>query len=169
MTIADSLLPEFDHEMATTRRLLERVPEDRFAWQPHGKSMTLGRLASHLSEIPEWGYEACTADEIDVAPEGKEPPKPHVHTARGTLLAAFDTNVAKAREAIAGTDDANMMRGWSLKGGGQTYFTMPKIAVLRAWVLNHNVHHRGQLSVYLRLLDVPVPSIYGPSADERGG
>ncbi len=169
MTIAESLLPEFDHEMATTRRLLERVPEDRFAWQPHEKSMTLGRLASHLSEIPEWGYEACASDEIDVAPDGKEPPKPHVHTARDDVLAAFDANVTKARAAIAGTDDATMMRGWSLKGGGQTYFTMPKIAVLRSWVMNHNVHHRGQLSVYLRLLDVPVPAIYGPSADERGG
>jgi uncharacterized damage-inducible protein DinB len=169
MTLADALLPEFDHEMATTRRLLERVPEHRFDWQPHEKSMTLGRLASHLSEIPDWGFEACTGDEIDVAPEGKERPKPHVHESRFDLLNAFDANVAKARDAIARTDDATMMRDWSLKGGGQTYFTLPKIAVIRAWVMNHNVHHRGQLSVYLRLLDVPVPSIYGPSADERGG
>jgi uncharacterized damage-inducible protein DinB len=169
MTIAESLLPEFDHEMATTRRLLERVPEDRFGWRPHEKSMTLGRLASHLAEMPDWGYEVCTGDEIDLAPQGAEPQKPAVHTARAELLAAFDAAVAKAREAIARTDDATMMRDWSAKGGDQTYFTMPKVAVLRAWVLNHNVHHRGQLSVYLRLLDVPVPAIYGPSADERGG
>jgi len=166
MTIAESLLPEFDHEMATTRRLLERVPEDRFGWQPHEKSMTLGRLASHLSEIPDWGYEACSVDELDIPPDAL---KPRVHATRMELLSAFDASTAKARAAIAGTDDAAMMRGWTLKGGGQTYFTMPKLSVLRLWVLNHAVHHRGQLSVYLRLLGVPVPAIYGPSADERGG
>jgi len=169
MTIAETLLTEFDHEMAITRRLLERVPEEQFGWQPHQKSMSLGRLASHLSEIPEWGYEACAVDELDMAPDGAEPHKPHVHTSRVELLAAFDANITKARAAIVGTDDAAMERGWTLKGGGQTYFTMPKIAVLRAWVMNHNVHHRGQLSVYLRLLGVPVPAIYGPSADESGG
>jgi uncharacterized damage-inducible protein DinB len=143
-----------------------RLPEGQFAWQPHPKSMTLGRLAEHLAELPQWVGAAVTQTGIDLAtarrPEGYESP-----ASRAAVLAMFDTNVAAARTALAGRSDAELMAPWSLLRGGQTVFTMPKAGVLRAFVLNHIVHHRGQLSVYLRLHDVTLPSIYGPSADEQ--
>jgi uncharacterized damage-inducible protein DinB len=166
MTIADTLLPEFDREMASTRRLIERVPDDRLTWQPHQKSMTLGRLAEHLGELATWGRLTISAPEVDLEqmarPAGHQPPG-----SRAALLAAFDAQVAQARAALSGRTDAELMAPWTLRRGAQTFFTMPKVTCWRTFVMNHLVHHRGQLSVYLRLLDVPLPSIYGPSADEQ--
>jgi len=162
MAIADSLLPEFDREMTVTRKLLERVPEDRFAWKPHTRSMSLGELASHIATLPGWGAVTLNQSEIDMGGTNTSV----VAASRADLLARFDGNVAGTRAALAGKSDAEMMAKWSLKQNGRTLFTMPKTAVWRSFVLNHLVHHRGQLSVYLRLNDVPVPAMYGPSADE---
>jgi uncharacterized damage-inducible protein DinB len=162
MAITDALLPEFDKEMTTTRKLLERVPEDKFAWKPHQKSMSLVELATHLATLPSWGAVTLNQGEIDMG--GANPNTAVV--SRADLLARFDKNVADTRAALAGKSDAEMMAPWSLKQNGQTLFTMPKTAVWRSFVVNHLVHHRGQLSVYLRLNDVPVPAMYGPSADE---
>lgn len=167
MTIAQALLPEFDQEMTATRKLLERVPEDRFDWSPHEKSMTLGRLASHLAELPMWTAVTLEQDEFDMnPPEGEqqwESPQP---ASVREILELFDRNAAEAREKIASAGDATFFAHWSLKSGGETLFAMPKMGVIRNFVLNHGIHHRGQLSVYLRLLDVPVPQTYGPTADE---
>jgi uncharacterized damage-inducible protein DinB len=162
MTIVDSLIPEFDHEMATTRKVLERVPEERFDWKPHEKSFSLGVLATHVATLPTWGTETLTRSEINLV--GNNPPT--AAPSKNELLTTFDKNVADAREALAGKTDPELMAMWSLKRNGKTVFSMPKTTVLRSFVLNHLIHHRAQLTVYLRLLDIPVPSIYGPSADE---
>ena len=163
MALAAALLPEFDHEMANTRKTLERVPEDRFGWKPHEKSMTLGRLTSHIAELPRWGAVTFERDFLDLAhPEGHA----LVATSRAAALQAFDANVAAARAALAAAGDEYLLQPWTLRMGDKTIFTLPRIAVLRAMVMNHMIHHRAQLGVYLRLNDVPVPSIYGPSADE---
>jgi uncharacterized damage-inducible protein DinB len=162
MPLTDALLPEFDHEMTTTRKLLECVPEDRFDWKPHARSMSLGDLATHLANLASWGRTTLEQSELDVA---ATPPAPAM-TSRRQLLATFDENVAATRAALAGRSDAELMVPWALKREGKTIFSMPKAAVWRSFVLNHLIHHRGQLSVYLRLQDVPLPSIYGPSADE---
>jgi len=162
MLIVDSLIPEFDHEMATTRKVLERVPEERFDWKPHEKSFSLGVLAKHVATLPTWGTETLSRSEIDLV--GNNPPTSA--TSKNELLTAFDKNVGDARAALAGKSDAELMAMWSLKRNGKTVFSMPKTTVLRSFVLNHLIHHRAQLTVYLRLLDIPVPSIYGPSADE---
>ena len=162
MPIVDALLPEFDHEMTTTRKVLERVPADRFDWKPHAKSFSLGALATHVAALPTWGAEALTRSEFDIA-DSQPPTAPPSKTA---LMAAFDKSVTTTRSALAGKTDAEFMATWTLTRGGKAIFSMPKANVLRSFVLNHLIHHRGQLSVYLRLLDVPVPSIYGPSADE---
>lgn len=167
MSFVEATLHELQKEAATTRRLLERIPDDKFDWTPHPKSMTMGRLASHLAEIPEWAQGAIIFDEFDMHPPGQEMLVGVQHTSTASLLAAFDANVAKATQALAATDDSVMGDNWSLKMQGQALFTMPRAVVIRIWVLNHLVHHRGQLSVYLRLNDIPVPSIYGPSADEE--
>lgn len=161
MPIVDRLLPEFDHEMTTTRKVLERVPEDKFDWKPHTKSFSLGALAAHVAALPAWGTEALTQLEVDAAGQ-----PPAVPPSKAKLIAAFDANVSTARSALAGKTDGELMATWTLKRRGKAIFSMPKANVLRSFILNHLVHHRGQLSVYLRLLDVPVPSIYGPSADE---
>ncbi|MGH9256134.1 MAG: DinB family protein [Vicinamibacterales bacterium] len=162
MAMVDALLPEFDHEMTNTRKVLERVPEERFDWKPHVKSFSLGTLATHVATLPTWGTETLRRSDIDI---GNNPP-PGALPSKGELLAAFDRNVAEARAALAGISDAELMASWSLKRNGKTIFSMPKAAVLRSFVFSHLIHHRAQLTVYLRLLDVPVPSIYGPSADE---
>jgi uncharacterized damage-inducible protein DinB len=163
--ITQGLLHELEMEMPSTRKTLERIPE-KFDWAPHQKSMTLGRLAQHLSELPDWAVKAISLDELDLAPPGVQPPPPQVATSREQVLANFDKNLAGARAALAGTNDEHLMKPWSLKMGGKTILTMPRVAVLRNFVLNHNVHHRAQLGVYLRLNNVAVPSVYGPSADE---
>ncbi|MCC7126842.1 MAG: DinB family protein [Acidobacteria bacterium] len=164
MNLADALLPEYDREMGLTRKLLERIPDDKFAWAPHAKSMPLGRLAEHLAELGYWMAMTVNQSEFDLAtgrPEGYRSP-----ATRDAVLAMFDSAVTTSRGVLNDRTDAELMAPWTLKRGGQELFTMPKAVVIRNFVLNHIVHHRGQLSVYLRLLDVPVPSIYGPSADE---
>jgi uncharacterized damage-inducible protein DinB len=162
MAMSAALLPEFDHEMATSRTVIERVPEDKYGFKPHEKSMTAGRLASHIAEMPNWATTGITQDSLDLAGGYK----PFEAASRAELLAAFDKAAAGARAAIAGASDETLFSNWSLKNGDKTLMTMPKIAVVRTFVMNHIIHHRGQLSVYLREMNVPVPSIYGPSADE---
>ncbi len=162
MSISQSLLSEFDQESAGTRKTLERVPEDKLDFQPHPKSMTLGRLAQHLSEMPGWGVLTVNSTEF-VMPESYQPPP---ITTAASLLADYDKNVAGLRAALAAASDEDLMQPWSLKMGGRVIFTMPRVAVLRGMVFNHMIHHRAQLAVYLRLNDVPVPALYGPSADE---
>ena len=167
MSIAQSILPEFDHEMATTRKLIERTPIAQMAWKPHEKSMSLGQLVAHLATLPGWGVVTMAQTELDLNPPGGEGYKtPSFDSVEG-LLAEFDKNVAGSRAAIAAAADGDFMVGWSLKNGGHTVFTLPRIAVLRSFVMNHVIHHRGQYSVYLRLNNVPLPSMYGPTADER--
>jgi len=162
MSMTQAILQEFDNEAKTTRRVLERVPADKFEWQPHPKSMTLGYLALHTAMVP--GFICGWACEDETKLTGNKGPNP-VTTA--DLLAAHDKSVAKMRETMEQLGDAGLMKSWKATAGDQTIFEMPKIALIRSIALNHWYHHRGQLSVYLRLLDVPVPSIYGPSADEN--
>ncbi len=166
MSIAQSLLPEYDHEMATTRKHLERAPFADWAWKPHAKSMTLGGLASHLVEVPSWVAPTLTRTELDMNPPGGPAYASPTFGSVAALLAAFDANVQQGRAALAATSDADFMVPWSLKSGGQVLMTMPRIAVVRSFVMNHLIHHRGQFTVYLRLRDVPLPQTYGPSADE---
>jgi uncharacterized damage-inducible protein DinB len=163
-----ALMMEFDHEMAITRKALERVPDGKLAWKPHEKSMTMGQLASHLAELPSWTIATIREDKLDVAPPGGPAWEPFKATSTASALATFDKNVAGARAALAEASDGVLMQPWSLLKGGVMVMTMPKIACLRGFIFNHNVHHRAQLGLYLRLNDVPVPSTYGPSADEGG-
>ena len=166
MAISDSILSEFDQEMAGTRRTLERVPVDKFDWKPHEKSMSMGGLATHLSNLPSWTTYTLAHDSLDLAPGGEALPTANIPETAEELLATFDSNVATAREIIGRTADPDFMKLWQLQRNGVTLLTLPKVAVLRGFVMNHNIHHRAQLGVYLRLNDIPVPSIYGPSADE---
>lgn len=163
MSLAEKLLPEFDHEMSGTRRVLERVPLERYDWAPHAKSFSLGRLANHLAGLLRWGSGAMSTREFDFAQGGYTPSN---FRTRDELLAGFDANLAATRAAIAGAQDAAFHEPWTLRNGEHVIFTLPRAAVLRSMVFNHNIHHRGQMTVYLRLLDVPVPGLYGPSADE---
>ena len=165
MALKDTLLPEFDHEMGTTRRLLERVPPAHFGWAPHPRSRTLGELAAHLANIPHWAQIACETSQFDAAAAGAAA-RPPVPQSVAELLTRFDENVAAARARLGEQTDASLAAPWTLKQGAHQIFTMPKSAVLRGFVLSHLIHHRGQLTVYLRLRDVPLPAIYGPTADE---
>ncbi|MFI5088218.1 MAG: DinB family protein [Terriglobales bacterium] len=166
MAIAHSLLPEFDMEMANTRKTLERVPDEKFEFKPHPKSGSMGWLAGHLANLPLWAAMTLKDDSLDIAPAAGQPFKLPETKNRKQVLEVFDQNVADAKKGIAAATDEQLMRPWSLLKTGQTIMTMPKIAVLRSFVLNHIIHHRAQMGVYLRLNDIPVPSIYGPSADE---
>jgi len=166
MTISEAILPEFDQEMANTRRTLERVPDDKLGWKPHPKSFTMGALAQHLATMVGWTKETMTLDSFDVAPQGAPPYQPPPMNSRKDILDVFDKGSAAARAALAGASDEQMLKPWSLLNGGKAMFTMPRIAVYRTFVMNHSIHHRAQLGVYLRLNDIPVPAIYGPSADE---
>ena len=166
MAIAHSLLPEFDMEMANTRKTLERVPDEKFEFKPHPKSGSMGWLAGHLANLPLWAVMTLKEDSLDIAPAGGQPFKLPETNNRRQVLELFDQHVAEAKKGIAAATDEQLMRPWSLLKTGQTIMTMPKIAVLRSFVLNHIIHHRAQMGVYLRLNDIPVPSIYGPSADE---
>ena len=169
MTLAATLLPEFDQEMAATRRLLERVPDGISDWQPHPKSMKLGRLATHVAELPKWATHAIRLDELDIAPPGAPPYRGNILPTTAEILALFDANVAEARAALAGASDAEFAKPWSFKVTGKTFWTKPKYEVYRGTALNHLMHHRAQLGVFLRLRDVPIPGTYGPSADEKMG
>jgi uncharacterized damage-inducible protein DinB len=165
MALKDALLPEFDHEMGATRRLLERVPDADLAWKPHAKSFSLGQLAGHIANIPHWVNAALDFSVFDVASAGEDA-RPKDPDSVSAVVNTFDENVKKARAKIAEQSDPALFATWTFKSGAHEIFTMPKIAVLRSFIMNHMIHHRGQLTVYLRLRDVPLPSIYGPTADE---
>jgi uncharacterized damage-inducible protein DinB len=162
--IKEGLLAEFDHEVATTRRLLDRLPDDplRLAWKPHVKSMSLGGLATHLSNLPAWGTTILNASSFDLV---ALPPHAPERTSRTAILAAFDENTRNTRSRMDRTD-AEYLERWTLKRGDQELFSMPRVAAFRTFLMYHLVHHRGQLTVYLRLNDIPVPAVYGPTADE---
>ena len=166
MSIAQSILPEFEQEMAGTRKTIERVPDDKFDWKAHPKSNTVGWVVSHLVEIPGWVEGTLTQDAWDLSPPGGEPYRTPAVAGRQQALELFDANVAAAKAALAKTSDAEFAKDWSLLMNGQTIFTMPRLAVIRTFVLNHSIHHRAILTVYLRLNDLPVPGLYGPSGDE---
>jgi uncharacterized damage-inducible protein DinB len=163
MSISQSLLPEFDHEMASTRRVLERITADKFGWKPHEKSYSLGQLASHVAELPGWVKTTLTTDELDFGAGGY---KPFIAETTEQLLQVFDKNVAEGRAAIAAAGDQEFFKPWALRNNGREIFKLPKAGVLRSFTMSHVIHHRGQLTVYLRLTGIPVPSTYGPSADE---
>ncbi len=167
MTIAESLLPEFEMEMAGTRKVLERVPDDKLDWKAHPKSATIGWVACHLAEIPGWVEGTLTQDSWDINPEGGEPYQSPDLNSRQDILDLFDANCDKARKQFAVTPDEEFAKSWSLLSGGRALITLPKIGVIRTWVLNHTIHHRAHLCVYLRLNDIPVPALYGPSGDEQ--
>lgn len=163
MSMRDLLLSEFDQEMANTRKMLERAPQDRFNYQPHAKSFKLERLAGHIADLPTWALHAMETQFLELEP-GQFPP--FIPASSQELLAHFDEQVSLAHDAIAGASDEDLNAIWTMKWQGKTVVSMPRISVLRFFVLNHMIHHRAQLSVYLRLLNVPVPGMYGPSADE---
>jgi uncharacterized damage-inducible protein DinB len=166
MPIAESLLSEWDVEAFKTRKTLERVPEDRLGWKPHPKSGTLAWLAGHVGMLLGWAALTMTTGEFDYAPVGKPYTPPPAPASRQDLLERFDKANADARAAIAKATDEDLLTPWSLLAGGKAIFTKPRVEVVRSMIMNHSIHHRGQLTVYLRLLDVPVPALYGPSADE---
>jgi len=166
--ITELLLPEFDTEIANTRKTLERVPEEKLDWKPHAKSGAMGWLAGHVANLPSWITIAVRQDSLDLEPGGVPPPRLSPPQSRQELLALFDRNVSEARAALAAATDDHLAKPWTLLKAGRTIFTMPRYSVLRISALNHLVHHRAQLGVYLRLNDVPVPALYGPSADEGG-
>jgi uncharacterized damage-inducible protein DinB len=164
MRLIDPSIMELDREASSTRKMLERVPEGKNEWAPHTKSMTLGKLATHVATLPRWaGF--LEEDAFDLALNAVATPPPPPTTAG--LVALFDKTIGDAKTVLNGFDDARAMGLWTLSMKGKTVFSMPRLAVVRMLILNHSVHHRGQLSVYLRLLDVPVPGMYGPSADEN--
>ena len=163
MTIGEAILPEYDHEMSTTRKTLERVPDDKFSWKPHEKSMTLGRLASHIAEFPQWAITTLQTETLELDPQQKG----YQAASRAELLEKFDKEVVQARQAIASISDEDMFKIWTLKIAGKSVFEMPRAGCLRSMVMNHMIHHRGQLGVFLRLLEIPVPGAYGPSADDK--
>jgi uncharacterized damage-inducible protein DinB len=158
------MINELTHEAAQTRKMLERVPFDKLDYKPHEKSMSLGRLATHVAELPRMITVAFDTDELDFA---KQEYKPHVAQDKTELLQIFDEKVQNALASLHAADNESMMQPWTMRHGEQIFFTLPRIAVVRNVAMNHLIHHRGQLSVYLRLNDVPVPGMYGPTADER--
>jgi uncharacterized damage-inducible protein DinB len=169
MHLSEALLPEFDREMALTRTSIERAPEASFDWKPHPKSPTLAWLVGFLAVLPSWTVMILTQPSLDIEPEGKPPTTPPLPRTILEVLETFDRNVTDARAAILATSNEEFGKAWTLLRNGQKLMSMPRAAVLRGMVMNHMVHHRAQLGVYLRLLDVPVPAIYGPSADEGWG
>ena len=166
MTIGQMMLGEFDQEMQNTRKTLERCPDEKWNWKPHEKSGTVGWLASHIATMPGWLMMTINTEELDYAPVGGPAYQPPKIENRKALLAEFDKNAAEARTALARVSDAEMNKDWKLLAGGKEIFRMPRVACIRGMVLNHIIHHRAQLTVYYRLLGVPVPGLYGPSADE---
>jgi uncharacterized damage-inducible protein DinB len=168
VTIADLILPEFDAETTTTRKVLERVPDDRGEWKPHPKSFPLAHLAQLVARLPGWTMMVTDATEFDIAPPGgNNASQPYSIEKTATLLAEFDKNVTAARAAIARTSDDEFQVPWQFKRGGEVMITQPRYGMLRSMMLNHLVHHRAQLGLYLRMLDQQVPSMYGPTADDH--
>jgi uncharacterized damage-inducible protein DinB len=165
MSIAQSMLGEFDHEMASTRKTLERIPVAKLEYKPDPKSMSLGQLAGHITEMVGWGTMTLTTDSLDMNPGDH---KPFIPTSEHQLLSEFDKNLHTLRATLAGMKDEDMMKTWSLRIGGNVLFSMPRVGVMRTMIMNHIIHHRAQLTVYYRLNGVPVPALYGPSADETG-
>lgn len=167
MTISEMLLPEFDYEMAVTRTTLARIPDEKLDWRPHAKSFTLRELGSHLANLGRWGVLTLTRSEVDLA----DPAMAHMQPlpSAAAMLAAFDEHTVAARAALAAVSDAAMADPWTLRAGDVVYFTQPRLAILRSFFLNHLIHHRAQLGLYLRMLDVPMPFTYGPTADEGMG
>jgi uncharacterized damage-inducible protein DinB len=164
MPLIDSLLPEFDREMGLTRRVLERVPDGQFDWRPHPTSVTLGRLAEHLTEMPLWATTTLTQSNLEATTQ--RPADYQAPATRAEVLALFDGCLKTARGNLINKTDGEFSAPWTLKNHGKEVFTMPKAAVMRNFVLNHMIHHRAQMLVYFRILGVPVPSVYGPSGDE---
>ena len=162
MTIGETLLPEYDEEMKNTRKMLECVPEEKFGWKPHEKSMSLGQLAGHVAELPSFAAIMIGTDKLDLSPDMI----PFVPTSKAELVGKFDKLAAEGREAIARATDDHLSKSWSLVYEGQTLVEGPRTKVLRGMAISHLIHHRGQLTVYLRLLNVAFPGMYGPSADE---
>jgi uncharacterized damage-inducible protein DinB len=162
MPFSQTLLPEFDEEMKNTRKILECVPDGKFDYKPHAKSMTLGGLATHVAGLPSWTTFTLDTEELNLTPDFKQ----EVGNSRAELLAMFDKNVASAREKIGAASDEDWKVIWTLKVSGKTFMSMPRSTVMRSSIMNHLVHHRAQLGVYLRLNDVAIPGMYGPSADE---
>ncbi len=163
MSIAQSFLGEFDHEMANTRKMLERAPSGNPEWRPHEKSFTISRLAGHVAELPRFVINTMKEDGLDLKPGDYTP---FYAKSAKEALEKFDPLVKEARAAIAAASDEDFMKNWTFKFDGQTVFVMPRVAVLRSFCMNHLIHHRAQLTVYYRLNNVPVPALYGPSADE---
>jgi uncharacterized damage-inducible protein DinB len=159
-------LGDLEQELATTRRVLERIPEAHLSWKPHEKSMSLGALASHTANLLHWQTTILRQDEFDLA--SAPPPSPAAPASRDEILRAFDENASAVKDALGEADEAGLGRAWTLRRGAQVLLSRPRAAVLRSMGISHMIHHRAQLCVYLRLLNVPVPSVYGPSADEGG-
>jgi uncharacterized damage-inducible protein DinB len=168
MSIAQTLLPEYDHEIAGTRKELERVPDGRFDYKPHAKSSTLGHLANHLATIPGWLGTTMRETGMDFSDPKVRAAMPAPVGSREALLALFDRCASQGREVLAAVPDGEFQVIWTGKSDGKVVLSMPRIAVYRGLIMSHLIHHRAQLGVYLRMLDVPVPAIYGPSADETG-
>lgn len=162
MNVRESLLPEFDHEMTMTRVVLERLPEAAFEWRPHPKSYTLGGLATHLAQIPHWGTSILSHDFYDLATSTTRDPL----TSLGAVLETFDGHVREVRSALVGLTDGQLLQPWALRRAEKIVLSMPRVSALRGFVVRHLVHHRGQMTVYLRLNGVPLPPLYGPTADE---
>ena len=166
MAIRQILLPDFDQEMTNTRKVLERIPADKLEWKAHPKSNTIGWVGLHVADIPGWPAFILPQDSLDIAPPGGEPYRTPAVESVQAILDRFDTSVAAGRAALEAASDDDFAKPWSLLSGGKVIFTQPRSIVLRTSVLNHLIHHRAHLCVYLRLNDVPVPGLYGPSADE---
>jgi uncharacterized damage-inducible protein DinB len=164
--IAQSFINELKNESIATRKMLELIPLEKSDWKPHEKSMTLGRLSSHVAELPTWISYSADQDELDFK---KIDYKPFVPESNSDLLSFFDKNVENAVKSLENCSDDNMKKNWILRSGEQIYFTLPRVAVIRSMNMNHMIHHRGQLSVFLRLLNIPVPGVYGPTADNPMG
>ena len=163
MSIAQSMLPEFQMEMEATRKVLERIPQDRLEWRPHEKSWTTRELATHLANLPTWTAITLQTDGFDLDADGPAPQEPQ---SVDGILSLFDENASAATAALSGTGDETFMESWTLTRGDDSIFSTPKIGVMRRFVLNHLIHHRGQMTVYLRLAGAPVPQTFGPTADE---
>ena len=167
MPIADGLVAEFDHETKLTRNLIARVPDDRASWKPHGKSMSMGELAIHLANIEAYGHAVVTTTQLDFQSPADTKAVRATWSSRANALEVFDRNVEATRRALAALSDEQLRKPWTLRSGDHVVFALPRLAAWRSVVMSHQIHHRGQLSVYLRLNDIAVPSIYGPSADEQ--